>query len=175
MSGAIRVVLCGVAGSGKTTVGRLLAAQMDVAFVDADDFHPPANRDHMASGAPLDDAARAGWLAALHQELRRRAAAGSGFVLACSALAARHRRVLRDGAPGSTFVHLRVPPAVLARRVAARAGHFFPAALLPSQLAAWEELGAAPDDAGFAVDGEQTAADVAAAIARHFAARRTFT
>ena len=89
MSGAVRVALCGVAVSGKTTVGRALAARIGLDFVDGDDFHPPANRARMAAGQPLDDAARAGWLAALQAELARRRARGTGFVLACSALAAR--------------------------------------------------------------------------------------
>lgn len=166
-----RVVLCGVAGSGKTTVGRALAARLGVAFVDADDFHPAANRARMANGLPLDDDARAGWLLALQREVQARCAAGCGFVLACSALAARHRRLLRDGAGDLAFVHLRVPAVVLARRLAARTGHFFPAALLPSQLAAWEDLG--PD--GFDVDGDRPADDVAAALAQQLASPRTFT
>lgn len=175
MSGAVRVVLCGVAGSGKTTVGRELAARLGVDFVDADDFHPPANRDRMAAGQPLDETARVAWLTALRAELARRSAVGAGFVLACSALAARHRAALRGSAPDLAFVHLRVRPEALARRLAARRSHFFPAALLPSQLAAWQDLGAEPGDDGVVVDGEPAAADVAAALARQFAARRTFT
>lgn len=171
MTGAVRVVLCGVAGSGKTTVGRALAARLGLDFVDADDFHPPANRARMAAGQPLDDAARAGWLAALQAELARRRARGAGFVLACSALAARHRAALRLGAPDLAFVHLRAPAATLARRLAARTGHFFPAALLPSQLAAWEELGAD----GVDVDADRPADEVAAAVAALVAAPRTFT
>jgi len=162
-----RVVLCGVAGCGKTTVGRALADRLGVAFVDADDFHPPANLARMARGEPLDDGARAGWLTTVHGELARRIDAGGGVVLACSALRARHRTRLQDGLPPLRFVHLRVPPATLAARLAARVGHFFPASLLPSQLAAWEDLGAD----GLAVDGDGPPDHVVAAIARALAAR----
>jgi gluconokinase len=162
-----RVVLCGVAGCGKTTVGRALAGRLGVAFVDADDFHPPANVARMARGEPLDDDARAGWLAAVHGELARRVATGDGVVLACSALRARHRERLQSGLPPLRFVHLRVPAATLALRLAARVGHFFPASLLPNQLATWEELGAD----GLDVDGSGPPAAVAAKIAGALAAR----
>lgn len=161
MTTARRVVLCGVAGSGKTTVGCALAERLGVAFVDADDFHPPANIARMARGEALDDDARAGWLAAVHGALVGRCARGEGFVLACSALRARHRDRLQAELPPLAFVHLRVPADELARRLAARVGHFFPSALLPSQLAAWEELGGA----GFAVDATDRPDAVAAAIA----------
>jgi gluconokinase len=141
MSGAPpRVVLCGVAGAGKTTIGRRLAPRVAVPFVDADDFHPPENRARMARGEPLDEAHRRGWLQAVHAELRARVAAGQGFVLACSALRAAHRATLAAGVPGLTFVHLRVDAATLRARLAARTGHFFPAALLDSQLQTWEDL-----------------------------------
>lgn len=167
MTAPPRVVLCGVAGCGKTTVGRALAERLGVAFVDADDFHPAANVARMARGEALDDDARAGWLTAVHGELARRVDAGEGVVLACSALRARHRERLQAGLPPLRFVHLRVPAATLAARLAARAGHFFPASLLPSQLAAWEEL----DAGGLAVDGSGPPAAVAAAIAIALAAR----
>lgn len=167
MTAPPRVVLCGVAGCGKTTVGRALAGRLGVAFVDADDFHPPANVARMARGEPLDDDARAGWLAAVHDELARRVATGDGVVLACSALRARHRERLQSGLPPLRFVHLRVPAATLALRLAARVGHFFPASLLPNQLATWEELGAD----GLDVDGSGPPAAVAARIAGALAAR----
>lgn len=156
-----RVVLAGVAGSGKTTVGRLLAERLGVVLVDADDLHPPENRARMASGQPLDEAARAGWLAAVHAAIAAHAAAGAGFVLACSALRRHHRQLLAAGVPGLRFVHLRVGPAVLAERLRTRTGHFFPPSLLPSQQATWEEL-----TDGIVVDGERPAAAVAAAIER---------
>lgn len=135
-----RVVLVGVAGSGKTTVGRALAAALQVPFVDADDFHPQANRAHMAAGLPLDDAMRAPWLAAVHAHLVAAVAAGQGFVLACSALRQRYRDTLAADLPPLRWVHLAVDAATLAARLAAREHHFFPAALLPSQLANFEPL-----------------------------------
>jgi gluconokinase len=167
VTAALRVVLCGVAGSGKTTVGRALAERLGVAFVDADDCHPPANLARMARGEALDDAARAGWLDAVHAGIAARCARGEGFVLACSALRARHRSRLQDGLPALAFVHLRVPPAELAQRLAARRGHFFPASLLASQLATWEGLAAD----GVVVDATAPPADVAAAVAARLGAR----
>jgi gluconokinase len=138
-----RVVLCGVAGSGKTTVGRALAATLGEPFLDADEFHPPANLARMRAGLPLDDAARAPWLAAIHARLVAEVAAGHGFVLACSALRRRYRDTLGAGLPPLQFVALQVDPATLRARLQQRS-HFFPAALLDSQLAAWEPLADGP-------------------------------
>lgn len=156
-----RVVLVGVAGSGKTTVGRALAAALRVPFVDADDFHPPANRRRMAQGLPLDDGMRAPWLAAVHAHLAEAVAHGQGFVLACSALRQRYRDTLAAGLPRLRFVHLAADAATLAARLAARTDHFFPPSLLPSQLAAFEPL----------VDGEVVDAGLpVAAIVAHLLA-----
>lgn len=146
-----RVVVMGVSGSGKSTVGWLLARRLDVAFVDADGLHPPANVAKMTAGEPLTDADRLPWLRAVAAEL---AAAPAGAVVACSALRRRYRDVLRDGAPGVTFVHLDGSRDVLAARLAARLDHFMPASLLDSQLATLEPLDA--DEAGVVLDvGEQ--------------------
>ena len=134
------IVLAGVAGSGKTTIGRLLARRLGVPFLDADDFHPPANRERMARGEALDDEARAPWLAALQHALASHREAGTGCVLACSALAERYRERLRASGAAVRFVHLRVAADVLRSRLLQRQGHFFPAALLASQLATWEPL-----------------------------------
>jgi gluconokinase len=146
-----------VAGSGKTTVGRLVAARCSVPCVDADDFHPVANRIRMARGEALDDAARAVWLTALVAVLRAHAA--TGCVLACSALRQRYRDRLAESGVRPRFVHLQVSPAVLRARLARRQGHFFPAQLLDSQLATWEEL-----VGGLVVDGEAPPDAVAAAV-----------
>jgi gluconokinase len=154
-----RVVLLGVAGSGKTTIGEALAAALAVPFVDADDLHPPANRSRMAQGLPLDDAARAPWLAAVHARLQQLVAQASGFVLACSLLRRAYRERLAQGLPPLWFVHLQATPATLQRRLAARQGHFFPPRLLDDQLATWEPL-----TAGLTVDAEQPTAAVVAAI-----------
>jgi gluconokinase len=130
------VVVMGVSGSGKSTVGRRLAGELGVPFVDGDDEHTPAAKARMAQGIPLDDAWRAPWLnrldAILRDHLER------GLVLACSALTRAYRRRLALGVPGVAFVALVAPREVLAARLAARHGHFAGPALLDSQLATLE-------------------------------------
>lgn len=135
-----RVVLTGVAGSGKSTIGRALATALTVPFVDADDFHPAANRARMARGEALDDEARAPWLAAIHAHLRTQVAAGAGFVLACSALKERYRQDLATGLPPLRWVQLVVDEPALRQRLRQRRDHFFPEHLLASQLQSWEPL-----------------------------------
>lgn len=156
------IVLAGVAGAGKTTVGQALAGRLCVPFLDADDFHPVGNVLRMARGVPLDEPSRGPWLDAIHHELRARAAAGQGFVLACSALRAVHRRRLAAELPPLVWVHLEVDAATLQQRLAARAGHFFAPGLLADQLATWEPLA---DGITIAADGPP-AAVVAAIVAR---------
>lgn len=149
----LQVALIGVAGSGKTSVGTQLAADLKLAFVDADDFHPPENRAHMAAGRPLDDRMRAPWLAATNAHLQHLAEDERGFVLACSALKRAHRDVLGSGLPGLRWIHLAVPLPILQARLAGRRDHFFPAALLQSQLEAFEPLEDGPSiDANAPVD-----------------------
>jgi gluconokinase len=144
------VVVVGVAGSGKSTVGRLLAQALGVPFADADDFHAPAARARMAKAQPLDDALRGPWLDALHARLEAAAAAGRGVVLACSALKQGYRDRLAADLE-VVFVHLDVDRATLEQRLRTRSGHFFPPALLESQLATWEPL-----RDGIVVDGRQS-------------------
>lgn len=136
------IVLMGVAGSGKTTVGRALARALDAAFVDADALHSPDSVAKMARGEGLDDADRAPWIARVAGVVRDAVAGERDLVVACSALRAAHRAAIA-GDPRVRFVHLRVPEAVLRERLARRTGHFAGAALLDSQLAALEP----PDDA----------------------------
>ncbi|MFH1498797.1 MAG: gluconokinase [Verrucomicrobiota bacterium] len=131
------LVIMGVSGSGKSTVGRLLADALGWAFADADDFHPPANRAKMAAGQPLDDHDRAPWLDALAGLLRDHLDQDAPLVLACSALKHAYRDRLAVS-PRVAFVHLQGDPALIAARLAARSDHFMPAALLTSQLAALE-------------------------------------
>ncbi|HTZ43771.1 MAG TPA: gluconokinase [Jatrophihabitans sp.] len=141
------VVVMGVTGSGKTTVGSLLAARLGVPFADADDFHTPRLKAKMAAGHPLTDADRAPWLARLAEWL---AAESGGCVLACSALKRRYRDVLRSHSPRLVFLHLAGDPEVVSARVGARTGHYMPASLVGSQYADLEPLG--PDEAGVAID-----------------------
>lgn len=135
------VIVMGVAGAGKTTVGSLLARSLGWEFFDADDFHPPANVAKMARGEPLDEADRAGWLDRLSALVDRLLRTGRRAVLACSALRHEHRARLRgshDDAEVRT-VYLRASERVLRGRLEARQGHFMKADLLPSQLATLEE------------------------------------
>ena len=132
------IVVMGVSGAGKTTLGRALAGAVGWDFADADDFHPPENIAKMRAGVPLSDADRAPWLAALGEEAGRRAAAGRPLVLACSALKRTYRDTLRTCVPDARFVFLDGARETLAARLASRDGHFMPASLLDSQLAALE-------------------------------------
>ena len=139
------IVVMGPSGAGKTTVGRALAGALGWPFYDGDDFHPPANVALMRAGFSLGDAERAPWLAALGALVARCAAGGDSAVLACSALKRDYRLALVAEVPEPErlalvrFVYLRAGAALLAERLATRAGHFFAPALLPSQLAALEE------------------------------------
>lgn len=136
------IVVMGVAGSGKSTVGAALAARLGWTFCEGDGFHPPGNVAKMASGVPLDEEDRGPWLAALRARIAAAIAAGEDLVVACSALKESHRDVLRVDPAHVRFVALEGDPALIAARLRARTGHFMKAALLPSQLAALEE---APD------------------------------
>ena len=140
------LVVMGVSGAGKSTVGEALAARLGLPYADADAFHPAANVAKMRAGVPLDDADRAPWLAAVGSWLAER---HEGAVVSCSALRRAYRDTLRGYGGSLAFVHLDGPAAVVTRRVAARAGHFMPASLVASQLATLEPLGS--DEAGLTV------------------------
>lgn len=130
------IVVMGVAGCGKSTLGVELARILGCPLIEGDDFHPAANVAKMRSGIPLDDADRHGWLAALGTELRRHP---DGAVLACSALKKAYRDQLREAAPGLLFVYLAISPEEATRRLEIRAEkHFFQANLVASQFAALE-------------------------------------
>jgi gluconokinase len=132
------ILLMGVAGSGKTEIGRLLADRLGFEFLDADAFHPPANVERMRQGIPLVDADRWPWLDRLAAEIGDRLAEGRGLVLACSALARRYRDRLGIGRPGVRLVHLDGDRDLIAARLAGRRGHFMNPALLESQFALLE-------------------------------------
>jgi gluconokinase len=135
------VLVMGVSGAGKSTVGSLLATRLAAPFADADSFHPEANIAKMSRGEPLTDEDRWPWLDAIGAWLDARAREGGGGVVTCSAL----RRVYRDrllaGRPGVTLLHLSGDPALIGARQAARPGHFMPASLMASQFATLEVPG----------------------------------
>lgn len=158
------LVVMGVAGCGKSTVAAELAGRLGAVLVEGDDLHPPSNVARMSAGVPLTDAERLPWLTAIRDRIGDVDAAGQDAVVACSALARAYRDVLR-GAPGRVrFVHLTGPAELVAVRLAARAGHFMPPALLPSQLAVLEPLGS--DEDGVTVEVTGTPAEVAAEALR---------
>ena len=134
------MVVMGVSGSGKSTVGALLGRRLGVLFIDGDDLHPAANKEKMRTGIPLDDDNRRPWL----QEIGRTLAAyqeGQGVIVACSALKRCYRDLLREHAPEVVFLHLDGSAETLAARMAGRNHEFMPATLLASQLEALEALG----------------------------------
>ena len=147
---ALRIVVMGVSGCGKTTLGEALAAALGLPFVEGDSLHPPRNVERMAAGIALTDDDRQGWLAALADRLRDSCERGQGLVVSCSALRRSYRDVLRAGAPDVRFVHLHGTPELLAQRVGSRSGHYMPASLLQSQLETLEPPG--NDEAALSVD-----------------------
>ena len=157
------VVVMGVCGCGKSTVGERLARELGALYIEGDAFHPPANVARMAAGIALTDADRQGWLEALAAQLAAARRAGRSVVLACSALKRRYRDVLRLGAPDLRVVYLAGDRAMLAVRLAARQGHYMPASLLDSQLATLETPD--PDERAVTLDaGAPTATLVQSAL-----------
>ncbi|MER5436366.1 gluconokinase [Streptomyces sp. NPDC002588] len=143
------VVVMGVSGSGKSTVGLLLARRLGVPFLEADDVHPAANRAKMAAGRPLDDEDRRPWLLAVAEWIREATDAGRGGVVACSALRYAYRDLFREAGAGTWFLYLALDRTTAGRRVAGRVGHFMPARLVDSQYATLEPL--RPDEPGLTV------------------------
>ncbi|MFE6404221.1 gluconokinase [Streptomyces alboflavus] len=160
------VVVMGVAGTGKTTVGPLLAARLVVPYAEGDDFHPEANIAKMSAGTPLTDDDRWPWLDAIGEWAHGRA--GLGGVVSSSALKRSYRDRLRAAAPGLVFVHLTGDRALIEERMRGRKGHFMPTALLDSQFATLQPLGA--DEAGVDVDVAGTPAEIADRAAHALAA-----
>ena len=146
------VVVMGVAGTGKTTIGPLLADALGVPYAEGDDFHPPANIAKMSAGTPLDDDDRWPWLESIRDWLTAQTRAGQPSVVTCSALKRAYRDVLRTAEGRVRFVHLTAAPDLLEQRMAHRAGHFMPTTLLPSQLATLEPLDDDEDGVSVVVD-----------------------
>ncbi|HBY09401.1 MAG TPA: gluconate kinase [Chloroflexi bacterium] len=133
------VVLMGVSGCGKTSVGAELSRILGWPFFDGDDFHPPENVAKMAVGIPLNDDDRAPWLANLHDLIAEHLRRGQSVLLACSALKQKYRTQLAAGNPGTVFVHLKGDFDLIFGRMQARAGHYMKAEMLRSQFATLEE------------------------------------
>ncbi|HEY9231411.1 MAG TPA: gluconokinase [Blastocatellia bacterium] len=158
------IILMGVSGSGKTTIGELLGRRLGWPFYDADDFHPAANVERMRQGIALTDADRRPWLAALARLIDDALGKNQSLILGCSALKEAYRAQLKP--PGATaaavrFIYLRVPIEVAAARTRERRDHFMPASLVPSQFAALEE----PQDA-IVIDATKTPDAVVEQICR---------
>jgi gluconokinase len=132
------IVVMGVTGSGKTTIGSMLAERLGFAFADADDFHSAANKEKMHKGIPLTDADRQPWLAAMHDQIAKWIASNQNAVLACSALKNSYRRQLWEG-PEAQFVYLRGSYELIAERLRQRKGHFADEHILAGQFADLEE------------------------------------
>jgi gluconokinase len=161
MAAPVLVVVMGVSGSGKTTVGRGIAERLRWPFQEGDELHPGSNVAKMTRGEPLTDEDRGPWLDAIGAWLDARARAGESAVLTCSALKRAYRDRLRAGRPGLRFCHVDVPEATLRDRLAHRRGHYMPASLLPSKLAPLEPLAA--DEPGVVVSATGDPGEVLAA------------
>jgi gluconokinase len=157
------VVIMGVAGAGKTTVGKKLAEAIGVDFFDADDFHSAKAIAKMKAGIPLDDADRAPWLARLKEKIREIDASGKSAVFACSALKRNYREELGAAAANSrlVFVYLRITREIADARLRTRVDHYMPASLIESQFAALE----GPEDA-IELNGEESPEDLVPEIRR---------
>jgi gluconokinase len=154
------LVVMGVSGSGKSTVGAELASELGVPFIDADSLHPIANVEKMAAGIPLTDEDRWPWLKLVGQQLAHSTA--TGLVVACSALKRAYRDSIRSEADAARFVFLNASRALLDARVHQRTGHFMPPSLLDSQLATLEPL--EPDEPGVTVDADLSPVEIASRV-----------
>ncbi|MBX9595257.1 MAG: gluconokinase [Roseomonas sp.] len=163
------ILVMGVSGAGKSTVGQAIAATLGLPFADADDFHPEANIAKMSRGEALNDDDRWPWLAAIGAHLA--AHRGRGCIVTCSALKRVYRDALREAAPDLRLVFLTGDPALVAARQAARQNHFMPPSLVASQFATLEPP--APEEAAIALDVGATPAALATAAINALQEART--
>jgi len=163
----VSVVVMGVQGIGKSTIGRLLAQRLDVPFVDGDRLHPPQNVERMAAGIPLDDEAREPWLHLVGETLAEHRDSG-GVVVACSALKRRYRDILREHAPDVYIVEPWGPIEVVARRVNARTHEYMPPTLLQSQYDTLESL--YDDERGIRISIAPPPEQIVDEVVRHYRA-----
>jgi len=162
------ILVMGVAGSGKTTIGAGLAARLGCGFSDADEFHSEANKLKMAHGIALTDEDRWPWLQSMHAAIEAQQRAGHDHVFACSALKKRYRDVLRGGSD-LQLVFLQGSAELLAERLTRRRGHFFPVDLLKDQL---DNLEAPTEEEALIMDIRQTPEEIIEAIVRHLRKKR---
>jgi gluconokinase len=155
-------VVMGVSGSGKSLIGAAFARVLGVEFVEGDQYHSAENVQRMKAGIPLTDKDREQWLRALAARLREAKDAGTGLVMACSALKRSYRDVLRAAAKELRFVFLRGERTLIAQRLAGRTGHYMPASLLESQLATLEEP--SPDEDAWVIDITDSPENLLAAL-----------
>ena len=160
------LVVMGVSGSGKTTLAELLSERLGWVCAEADDFHRQENVDKMTAGLALTDEDRWPWLRTIRDWLTEQTHAGRSAVVTCSALKIAYRDVLREAVGDVRFVHLTAPTALLGDRLEQRVGHFMPATLLPSQVAALEPL--QEHEAGLTLVVDVTPSEVADAVVSRF-------
>ena len=160
-----RVVVMGVSGCGKSTVGAAAAAHMGWRFVEGDSLHPPENVAKMAAGQALNDEDRAGWLDTLAAQLAQARRAGQGLVVSCSALKRAYRDRLRSGDPDTLFVYLAGEQSLIASRMAARQHEYMPASLLQSQFATLQPP--EPDEHALRLSILDAPAQITQSIAQH--------
>jgi carbohydrate kinase (thermoresistant glucokinase family) len=163
------VVLMGVSGCGKSTIGARLSKQLGWPFRDADSFHPQANIDKMSRGIPLDDQDRQPWLEAIANWIESRLAGGGSGIVSCSALKRAYRRIIVGERPGVRLVYLQGDRALIGDRLSRRKHHFMPAALQQSQFGALEEPQA--DEPAIVVSVALTPRRVVAAIVEQLGVR----
>lgn len=138
MTAPIVVVMMGVSGVGKTTIGTLLAERLGWGYAEGDSYHPPANVEKMRAGTPLDDSDREPWLARIASDIDRWRAEGTGMVVSCSALKRRYRDILIGDRPDVRLVRLAGDEALIRARMEKRTDHYMPPSLLTSQIATLE-------------------------------------